>query len=536
MKLSLQGIENQDEWKAKGFRMPEYDIALMRRRTRENPEWLHFGAGNIFRAFLAAAQQKLLNAGKAKTGIIVRAPSDREIIERIYAPHDHLFIVSTLHQDTIDNEVVASVAESLSPVDIERLVEVFVSPSLQMASFTITEKAYFITDTAGEILPSIAADMTVLPELAASFMGMLTWLCLERFKAGQFPLALVSMDNCAENGAKLKQAVCTVAKAWQKHGFVSAQFIDYLNSKHITFPCTMIDKITPQPAQVVADRLAALGCEDMEIIRTSRNTDVALFVNTEESEYLVIEDIFPNGRPPLEEAGFIFTDRETVSNAEKMKVGACLNPLHSVLAIFGCIFGYKTIHEAMGDRALVGLISQIGYHESLPHVPHPGIIDSEEFLRQVIEVRLPNPFIPDTPQRIATDTSRKIPVRFGETLKKMTGDEMERLVGFPFFFAGWLRYLLCVDDHGEEIAPCPDPLLDDLRAALAGIALGDSGSFAEKLRPVLSNSEIFGVNLCESGIAAKTENFFAHMVAGPGAVRKTLDQLYIDIKKESENV
>ena len=59
------------------------------------------------------------------------------------------------------------------------------------------------------------------------------------------------------------------------------------------------------------------------------------FVNAETTEYLVLEDAFPNGRPPLERAGVYFTDRATVEKAEKMKVGTCLNPLHlSLIHIF----------------------------------------------------------------------------------------------------------------------------------------------------------------------------------------------------------
>jgi fructuronate reductase len=494
----------------------------MRKNTQANPKWLHFGPGNICRAFLAAAQQKLLNTGKAKTGIIARVPTNSEVINKVFAPHDNLFVASTLHKDAIENEVVASISEALDPGDKERLIEVFTAPSLQIASFTITEKAYSVTNSAGGILPFIAADMNAAPDKAASFIGEVTRLCFERFRAGAFPLALVSMDNCAKNCDKLKYAVCTVAEAWQSRGFVSDKFIEYLNSDKIAFPYTMIDKITPVPSQEVAEHLAALGCEGMEIIHTERGGSLAPFVNAEETEYLVIEDKFPNGRPPLEEAGIIFADRATVNRVEKMKVGACLNPLHSALAIFGCLLGYKYIYEVMRDDAVVALISQIGYREALPRVPNPGILDPEAFLKQVIETRLPNPRIPDTVHRIAMDTSQKIPVRYGEVLKKMTGGEIEALVGFPLFFAGWLRYLLCVDDFGKAFAPSPDPLLEELRAALEGIILGDSGGFTERLRPILSNKSIFGADLFESGLAEKTEHFFADMTAGPGAVRRTL--------------
>ena len=58
---------------------------------------------------------------------------------------------------------------------------------------------------------------------------------------------------------------------------------------------------------------------------------------------MVIEDRFPNGRPPLEKAGVYMADRETVNNVEKMKVTTCLNPLHTALAVYGCLLGYDSI-------------------------------------------------------------------------------------------------------------------------------------------------------------------------------------------------
>ena len=71
----------------------------------------------------------------------------------------------------------------------------------------------------------------------------------------------------------------------------------------------------------------------MEPVVTERGTYIAPFVNGEEAQYLVIEDRFPNGRPPLEEAGVYLTDRETVEKSERMKVTACLNPLHTSMSL-----------------------------------------------------------------------------------------------------------------------------------------------------------------------------------------------------------
>jgi mannitol-1-phosphate/altronate dehydrogenase len=71
----------------------------------------------------------------------------------------------------------------------------------------------------------------------------------------------------------------------------------------------------------------------------------------------------------------------------------------------------------MRDPELKALVEHIGYDEGMPVVVDPRILNPRAFLQEVLEQRLPNPFIPDTPQRIATDTSQKVPIRFGETIK-----------------------------------------------------------------------------------------------------------------------
>jgi fructuronate reductase len=537
MRLSLEGIMDRKSWEDKGISLPRFDIETVRDKTRLFPEWLHMGAGNIFRVFPAAAQQTLLNDGFADTGIIVCEAFDEEIADASFTPYDNLCVgvtfavTDTVKSDSFVALVIASVTECLkASAQRERLAEIFRNPSLRMVSFTITEKGYAVYDGTGGFLPHIAGDIAAGPQKAASIIGITAALCLERFRVDAAPLALVSMDNCSENGDQLKNAVSAVARGWVEGGYVSNNFLEYLRQpdKGIAFPWSMIDKITPRPSDAVKARLEEMGLEGMDIVCTSKNTYVAPFVNAEETQYLVIEDTFPNGRPPLEKAGFIFTDRETVKNVEAMKVGACLNPLHSVLAVFGSILGCFSIHETMGVDSLVNLIKVIGYKEALPWVPDPGIICPEDFLDKVINVRLPNPHIPDTPQRIATDTSQKIPVRFGGTLKKMAeeGGDIAGLRGVPFFFAGWLRYLLAVDDCGNVFKPSPDPMLSKLMGYMKDITLGcgDDEAVERAVKPILSNPAIFGLDLYSCGLADKVINWFRILIKGRGAVKTALDK------------
>jgi len=268
------------------------------------------------------------------------------------------------------------------------------------------------------------------------------------------------------------------------------------------------------------------GFEGADAVKTAKGTFVAPFVNAEETQYLVMQDWFPNGKPNIADApGVMFADRETVDKVERMKVCTCLNPLHTALAIYGCMLGYTLISEEMKDLQLRKLIQAIGYREGLPVVVDPGVLNPKEFIDTVVGVRLPNVFMPDSPQRIATDTSQKLAIRFGETIKayqKRPDLDVADLKIIPLVFAGWLRYALGVDDKGVPFTPSDDPVLPQVQKALAGIHLGDKGPFTEALRPILSDPRIFGVDLYEVGLAALVEGYFEELVAAPGAVRATL--------------
>ena len=382
----------------------------------------------------------------------------------------------------------ASIAKGIvaaQPEGLEELRGIFRKESLQMLSFTITEKGYALRDMKGELTAMATADIENGPAAPKHAMGVVASLLLERYKAGAFPIAVVSMDNCSHNGEKLRAGVTEIAREWQKKGFVPAEYVAWLEDEaQVSFPWSMIDKITPRPAEVVQQQLTALGIEDMAPIVTARHTYIAPFVNAEAPQYLVIEDRFPNGRPALEQAGVYMTDRDTVNMTERMKVTTCLNPLHTALAVYGCLLGYEKICDEMKDEQLVKLIERIGYVEGLPVVTDPGILSPKAFIDEVVGQRLPNPFMPDTPQRIACDTSQKVPIRFGETIKSYMADperDPATLKAIPLALAGWLRYLLGVDDEGKEMPVSPDPMAPQLQQALAGVKLGEPDSANGKL-------------------------------------------------------
>lgn len=535
MKISIESITNCEQWEKSGVKLPRFNVCKMKETTKRAPKWLHFGSGNIFRGFLASLQQQLLDEGKTDTGIIAVESYDYEIIEKIYKPYDELSLLVTLDiNGKMDKRLIACIADSIAADSAKnsewtKLLKLASAPTLQIISFTITEKGYNLISPDGDYLSEIKNDIENGPQMPAAVIPKVTALLYARYKAGAYPISLVSMDNCSHNGEKLRTAVLKIAEEWQNRSFVDNGFVKYVgNNKIVAFPSTMIDKITPRPSPDVQKQLESAGFEDVDIIHTAKGTFIAPFVNAEAPQYLVVEDNFPNGRPPLEDAGVIFTDRATVEKAERMKLCTCLNPLHTALAVFGCLLGYDLIADEMKNPLLVALVKGVGLKEGLPVVADPKILDPQKFINEVIEDRLPNPYIPDSPQRIACDTSQKIPNRFGNTLKlysERADLDTSTLIFIPLVIAGWCRYLMGLDDNLEKMPVSPDPILEELQSYINGVKIGQPETIHDALQPILQNKDIFKVNLYDAAIGEKIESYFAKMIAGRGAVAKTLKEV-----------
>ncbi|WP_390405567.1 mannitol dehydrogenase family protein [Lacticaseibacillus jixiensis] len=525
--------QNAAAFTAAGITVPQFDQAKAAAAAEKAPVWVHFGGGNLFRCFHAKIAQDLLNQGELKAGVVVAETYDDGVVEQAYKPFNNRVLQVVMDEaGNYDKTLIASVAEAIyyNKANAEgwaKLKQVFEQPSLQFVTMSITEKGYALRDSQGNLTAAAEADIAGQPNAAATNMGAIARLLLARYNAGKLPIAMVSTDNFSENGKRFEEGVLTIAEGWAKNGTVEQGFIDYLkDDKQVSFPWSMIDRITPNPAESVADILKASGFEDTQIIHTDKHTNIAPFGNTEVTHYLVIEDSFPNGRPALEKAGVILADRDTVNDADQMKVTACLNPLHTSLAIFGSILGYTSIAEEMTNPDLVAMIKQLGYNEDLPVVKDPKIIDPKAFIDELVNKRLPNKNIPDTPQRIASDTSQKIPIRYGVTLQHYLdeGKDTSNLKAIPLIVAGWCRYLMAIKDDGTPFTPSRDPLLEELQPYVADIKLGDAVDAHAKLQPILTNKQIFPVDLDAVGLTEKIEANFTKMIQAPGAVLKTIHE------------
>jgi fructuronate reductase len=199
------------------------------------------------------------------------------------------------------------------------------------------------------------------------------------------------------------------------------------------------------------------------------------------------------------------------------------------MSIYGCMLGYTLISDEMKDEDIRGLIQKIGYIEAMPVVTDPGVLNPYEFIGAVINRRLPNPFMPDAPQRIAMDTSQKLAIRFGETIKSYQekGLDKSSLVLIPLTLAGYARYLKGIDDEGNAFEPSPDPLLEELQAVVKQLEIKDDPQDFGCLKLLYSRKDVFGVDLYEVGLGERIEEMAKELFAGKGAVRKTLHKYVV---------
>ena len=533
MKLTLEGIREREAWEKAGITLPGYDVEQASEKAKQEPVWVHFGIGNIFRVFIGGIADGLLEEGALDRGITCVETFDYDVVDKIYTPYDNLGLSVSLHGDgTREYKVLGSLAEAVKAqssdaAEWNRLKEIFRSPSLQMVSFTITEKGYALQKADGNWLPFVEADIQNGPDKAIGAMAVLTAMLLERYKAGATPLALVSMDNCSQNGAKLRESVMTMAEEWKKCGFVSEEFVEYVSDEtRVAFPWTMIDKITPRPSEQIAGDLETLGVEAMQPVITGKKTYIAPFVNAEKPQYLVIEDSFPNGRPALEKGfGVYLADRNTVNLSERMKVTVCLNPVHSATGPLGVVLGYDLFaHMLNTNEDMMKMARMVAYDEGLPVVADPGILSPQAFVDELFGDRFPNEYLGDTNLRLAVDVSQMVGIRFGETIKayvRKFGDA-SKLTAIPLGIAGWLRYMLGVDDAGQKYELAPDPMNEELQAQLGDIVIGKPETLKDQLKPILSNERLFYTDLYATGVGRKIEDMFREMIAGSGAVRATI--------------
>jgi mannitol 2-dehydrogenase len=230
----------------------------------------------------------------------------------------------------------------------------------------------------------------------------------------------------------------------------------------------MVDRITPATSPEDISRTSVkLGVEDRWP------------VPCEPFFQWVIEDHFPLGRPPYEEASVQMV--KDVAPYELMKL-RLLNASHQGLCFFGHLIGYKYVHEAMEDPLIVELLRRYMDEEATPTLlPVPGV-DLDEYKAKLVE-RFSNEYILDTIPRLAAESSDRIPKFILPVVHELLKANLPVRLSAAII-ASWARYAEAVDERGNTIE-----VVDPLKEQLIAIAK----SQREKPAAFIENEAIFSL-------------------------------------------
>lgn len=440
--------------------VPGYD------RDRVTSGIVHFGVGGFHRAHQAMYVDRLLELGNADAWGICGVgvlPSDQRMKE-VMAAQDGLYTLALKHADgTWDTRVIGSIVDYLfAPDDPDAVIEKLASENTRIVSLTVTEGGYNFSHTTGEF---DASNPDVVHDLAdgavpRTTFGLVTEALRRRRDRGLAPFTIMSCDNIQANGHVARAMFTTYARL--KDADLGAWMED-----EVSFPSSMVDRITPVTTlEVTAEITERFGIEDQWPVAAEPFTS------------WVLEDDFPLGRPPWEDAGVQLVEDVTPYELMKLRL---LNASHQGLAYFGYLAGYRLVHEACQDNLFAGFLLDYMNLEATPTLmPVPGI-DLDGYKHTLIE-RFSNPQVRDTVARLCAESSDRIPKWLVPVIRHQLQHEgpIDRSAAIV---ASWARYAEAVDEDGQPIE-----IVDRLKDTLVPIARSqrnDPTAF-------IANREVFG--------------------------------------------
>jgi mannitol 2-dehydrogenase len=385
---------------------------------------VHLGVGNFHRSHQANYVDQLLRLGDGKiwgiTGVGV-LPMDAGMRDALRSQDLEYTLIERRPDGTSSAARIGAIVEYLfAPDELDVVLDRLTNSSTRIVSLTITEGGYPVNDVTGEFdprHPAIVADAAHGSRPTTAF-GLMAEGLRRRADLGIEPFAVLSCDNVQGNGDVTRR--CLVAFAAMSDSTLS----DWIAEK-VSFPNSMVDRITP--ATTAADR--AWVSEEFGV-------DDAWPVLTEPFSQWVIEDRFPQGRPPLELVGVQFVTDVHPYELVKLRL---LNASHQALAYFGILSGLTYVDQAANEPQIRSLIDRYMNDEATPTLsPVPGV-DLDDY-KSTLHERFGNRYIRDTLARVATDGSDRIP-KFVVPVARALRDQGRPAPLAAAIIAGWARYL-----------------------------------------------------------------------------------------------
>ena len=420
------------------------------RRARPRPlatGIVHFGPGAFHRAHQAAFVDRLLD-DDPRWGILGAALRSGATVHPL-VEQDGLYTLAIRDRDP-GLRVIAAHSGATGPGP--ELLRALSDPAVRLVTATVTEKGYALAadGTLDAAHPDILHDLG-RPAQPRSFLGWVVAGLTARRAAGLAPFAVLSCDNMADNGVKLRAAAIAFA------GHLDPVLADWI-ADEVRFPCSMVDSITPaSDATLLVDVADGLGLEDR------------VPVQREAFAQWVIEDQGRPLGPDLAAAGVILTSDVAGYERAKLRI---LNGAHSTLAYRGLLAGHETVAQAIADPRLAAFVDRMVREEVIPALPPVPGLDLQAYADAVFD-RFRNPAIRHLLIQIAMDGSQKLPYRLIDsvTANLAAGRPVAMLAGAV---AAWIAFT--VQQTAQGIA-----LSDPLAATIADRVASADGAAARLL-------------------------------------------------------
>jgi fructuronate reductase len=326
---------------------------------------------------------------------------------------------------------------------LERLAD----PHTRLVTLTITEKGYCLAGGDLDLAnPEIVHDLAS-PGAPHGAIGYLVAGLRRRRQRGVAPCTVLSCDNLADNGGRLRRAVLQYAQR------IDPALREWIEAE-VAFPRSMVDSITPATDEALREQVSArLGCVD------------AWPVQRETYSQWVIEDRFCNGRPRFERAGVTLSDDIAGHDRAKLRL---LNAPHSALAYLGSLLQVETVADAMRHPQLSSFIERLMREHIAPSLDTPQGFDPQAYIGAILE-RFRNPAIRHKLSQIAWDGSQKLPVRLlGTIADALAAGRSIDVLCLPI--AAWMHFVRRQASDGVALV---DPL-DQVLSAIGRKATGDA--------------------------------------------------------------
>ncbi|MBD2859415.1 mannitol dehydrogenase family protein [Spongiibacter sp. KMU-158] len=443
--------------------LPEYF------KQRPQAGIVHLGLGAFHRAHQAWYTHKVLEqfGGDWRIiGVSLRSSNAREQLQT----QDNLYTLEVRDGNSTQREIIGAISEVIvAPESPERVIQTIASATTHVVTLTITEKGYCLSSASGELdlsHPEIQNDLQQ-PNSPLTALGFLAAALAQRKMQNRSGLTILSCDNIAANGKKLRAALL---KFCQQLDPALADWVD----ENCRFPCSMVDRIVPASSET-----------DIHQLKRDCAYEDRAAVFTEPFSQWVIEQNFAGAVPAWDKVGAEYVSDVAPFEAMKLRL---LNASHSAIAYMGAVMAYQTVDEFIANATLRQFIAELMHEEAAPTLSLPASFDLAAYEQQLLQ-RFANSALRHRCQQIAMDGSQKIPNRLLPILRWQLNNNKQSW-RTSAAIAAWLRYLMGKDETGNAY-----PINDPMSARFSEVyekAAGDSSAIVTSM---LSLQEIFPIEL-----------------------------------------